>query len=523
MCASPPGSLQTLLSGPPCDASLDIPATPLPLQLPSYVRQSSTTQFQCRAMSKRPTPLFDTYEQFNALDFHSFAHEHPVVMEFLEAQPEAVDALESYRLVRLFLRQYNGFETTYRGYRTHIERMLLWAILVAKKPILELKLADAKDFIDFCQNPPSDWIGPVTKSRFIRVGGRATKKTDTLILNQEWKPFNWVVAKAARKQASENDLVLDEKQFKFNQASLNQLFNVGSSFYQFMCLEGIGETNPIKAIKQRNRFKNKSSEKDKEKPDPNQFLSQDVGDAHVLSPFQWEYVLEVAENKADEDPVVDTSDIEDPESPDGKQLVSSRKAKVKARYERTLFIVATIFSMYLRVSDIVGRENWTPTMGAFRLDPEGNWWMHVIGKGNKARKISVKLEFVETYLKRYRLSRNLPPYPVKGDKTSLLTTSGGRGGLSDRHIRGLVQEIFDLALEQMRSEGRVESELSQLRSASLHWLRHTSATFDAKVRPVKHLQIDMGHSNQSTTENVYYNAIDNERSHSSRGLSIKNR
>ena len=472
-------------------------------------------------MSKRPTPLFDTIEQFNTLDFQGFSREHPVVMEFLKAQPEAVGALESYRLVRLFLKQYNGFETTYRGYRTHIERLLLWAILVAKKPILELKLADAKDFIDFCQNPPSEWIGPVVKSRYIRVGGRVAKKTDTFVLNSEWRPFNWVVAKATRKQASENGQALNDKQFSFNQASLNQLFNVGSSFYQFMCLEGIGETNPIKAIKQRNRFKNKASEPETQKPD--QFLSQDVGDAHVLSPFQWEYVLEVAEEKANEDPAIDTSDIDEPESPEGKRLVSARKAKIKAYNERTLFIVATIFSMYLRVSDIVGRENWKPTMGAFRIDSEGNWWMHVIGKGNKARKISVKLEYVENYLKRYRLNRNLPPYPVAGDKKPLLITSSGRGGLSDRHIRGLVQEVFDLALEKMRSEGRVESEMSQLRSASLHWLRHTSATFDAKVRPVKHLQIDMGHANQSTTENVYYNAIDNERSHSSRGLSIKNR
>ena len=56
-------------------------------------------------MSKRPTPLFDTYEQFNDLDFHGFTRERPMVMEFLKAQPDAVGALDSYRLVRLFLKQ----------------------------------------------------------------------------------------------------------------------------------------------------------------------------------------------------------------------------------------------------------------------------------------------------------------------------------------------------------------------------------------------------------------------------------
>ena len=42
------------------------------------------------------------------------------------------------------------------------------------------------------------------------------------------------------------------------------------------------------------------------------------------------------------------------------------------RHERTLFILATLFAMYLRVSDLAGRKNWKPTMGDFRLDAEGN-------------------------------------------------------------------------------------------------------------------------------------------------------
>lgn len=446
-------------------------------------------------MSKRPTPLFDTYEQFNDLDFQGFTRERPAVLEFLRAQPEDVDALESYRLVRLFLKQYNGFATTYKGYRTHIERLLLWTILVAKKPILSLKRTDAQDFIAFCQNPPADWIGPVIKSRFIRIGGRKASKSDTYAVNPEWRPFNWVVSKALRTQASEENRLLDEKQFSFNQASLNQLFNVCSSFYELMFQEGLAEANPIKAVKQRNRYKNKGNDPEGGKDDSQKFLEQDSGEEKVLSKLQWDYVLDTAEEMASQDPY----------------------------HERTLFIVACLFSMYLRVSDIVGRVNWTPTMGAFRLDTEGNWWMHVIGKGNKARKISVKPEFVEVYLKRYRLSRNLSPYPVSRDKAPLLHKASGKGGLSDRHIRQIVQEVFDRSREKMLKEDRPESDIAALRSASLHWLRHTSATYDALIRPIKHLQVDLGHTNQSTTENIYYNSIDVERADSSRGLSIKNR
>ena len=59
------------------------------------------------------------------------------------------------------------------------------------------------------------------------------------------------------------------------------------------------------------------------------------------------------------------------------------------RRERTLFIVATLFSLYLRISDLVGRDNWKPTMGSFEYDGE-NWWFNVVGKGNKSAKISVR-------------------------------------------------------------------------------------------------------------------------------------
>ena len=90
-----------------------------------------------------------------------------------------------------------------------------------------------------------------------------------------------------------------------------------------------------------------------------------------------------------------------------------------ARHERTLFVVATLFAMYLRVSDLVGRDNWRPTMGEKRRDTMGNWWFHVVGKGNKAAKISVRDEYIQEYLVRYRRSLELSPLPSPQEKTPL--------------------------------------------------------------------------------------------------------
>lgn len=185
------------------------------------------------------------------------------------------------------------------------------------------------------------------------------------------------------------------------------------------------------------------------------------------------------------------------------------------RHERTLFILATLFAMYLRVSDLAGRKNWKPTMGDFRLDAEGNWWYHTVGKGNKAAKIAVRDVYVERYLKRYRRFLGLPELPAKDESTPLIKTLNGRAGLSDRQIRALLQAVFDKATDNMRNEGRALHELESLRCASAHWLRHTSATFDAPLRNPKDLQEDLRHSNLSTTQNTYYHSHDQERAHSS--------
>jgi integrase len=84
-----------------------------------------------------------------------------------------------------------------------------------------------------------------------------------------------------------------------------------------------------------------------------------------------------------------------------------------------------------------------------------------------------------------------------------------------------LQALFDRALQRMAAEGWSDDEVDQLRSVSLHWLRHTSATFDAPLRDMKDLQADLRHNSLSTTQNTYYNSLDEQRAHSVKGLKIK--
>ncbi|MFJ3483157.1 tyrosine-type recombinase/integrase [Pseudomonas sp. NPDC090202] len=427
-----------------------------------------------------PHPLFETYARFAELNFSSLNAELPAITDYLNAFPAERQAVEGYRAVRGFLKSYAGIESTFNSYRTHVERLLLWTLIKAATPLLDMRRTHAEQFLEFCLSPDPLWIGPVVKSRFNRIGARKKLATDTYVLNPDWRPFNQSVSKEERKRANEENRPPRHDFYKPAQGSIAQIFAVCGSFFQHAIDEGFCEHNPFKAVKQKSKYKQRT-----------------LGDqdTRILTSLQWDFVLETAELLAAED----------------------------ARYERTLFIVATIFAMYLRVSDLVGRENWTPTMGDMRKDGAGNWWYHVVGKGNKAGKISVRDDYVENYLKRWRLHQGLSPLPGFREATPLIATQRGRAGLSDRHIRVLLQEVFDRALERMQAENWADEDVSRLRAASLHWLRHTSATFDAPHRDMKDLQVDLRHNSLSTTQNVYYNSEDEKRAYSVKRLGMKER
>ncbi len=429
-------------------------------------------------MPTAPCPLFDTYGRFQELNFQQLSAELPIVRDYLASFPAELQALDGYQAVRGFLKSYAGNETTFNSYRTHVERLLLWALLVVHKPLLELRRRDAEAFMEFCLRPPKDWVGPMVKSRFVRIGGRKKLESDSYQVNEAWRPFSVTVPKRNRSLTETGLQDITNRPYKMAQGSVAQVFAVCGSFFQHAIDEGLTEVNPFRAVKQKSIYKQRNT--------------LDVA-GRSLTQLQWGYVIETAEAMADED--------ED--------------------HERTLFILATLFAMYLRVSDLVGRDNWEPTMGDFRKDTLGNWWFHVVGKGNKAAKISVRDDYIQIYLARYRRHLGLPALPSPHETQPLLSTLKGRAGLSDRHLRLLLQQVFDRALERMVSEGWSDDEVDHLRSASLHWLRHTSATFDAPRRDMKDLQADLRHNSLSTTQNTYYNSLDEQRAHSVKNLRIK--
>ena len=279
--------------------------------------------------------------------------------------------------------------------------------------------------------------------------------------NPEWRPY-----------------VSTSEEYAASQSAIQSLFSVLSSFFNFLIQENYITANPIAQLRQKSKFLRKNQ--------------QSKGQIRRLSPLQWDYVMEAAETLARKEPLV---------------------------HERTLFIMNALYAMYLRISELVETSRWQPQMGHFHSDQEANWWFVTVGKGNKEREISVSNAMLEA-LKRYRLSRDLPPLPGPGESTPLIHKTRGKGGItSTRQIRGIVQKCFDLATARIRTEG-FSDEADRLANATVHWLRHTGISEDVKHRPREHVRDDAGHGSSAITDR-YIDVERTERHASARNKLIR--
>ena len=175
-------------------------------------------------------------------------------------------------------------------------------------------------------------------------------------------------------------------------------------------------------------------------------------------------------------------------------------ANKEADHERTLFVIAMLKTLYLRVSELSDRSNWEPVWKHFWQDSDGNSWLKVLGKGNKLRDVSVP-NSLWPYIKRYQDYRQSQSVSF-GLNAALVAKNRGVGGMTARQLRRIVQYAFDVAHDKMRAEGFVE-EAQALREATTHWLRHTGASEDIATCPLKYLADDLGHASMGTTDQVY--------------------
>jgi site-specific recombinase XerD len=400
------------------------------------------------------TPLYPTYVELCEMSLD----EYPTIHQFINTNNEE-HWLEHWNWGKSFL-EYTGRNKsvhTYDRFRNEIERFLLWSFIEKQKPIDQLRKTDILEYADFCWQPPVIWIGLNNHERFRIENG-------SFVANDLWRPYKIQVPK------SQINKDIDRKKYRPSQQTLTSSFTAIIVFYNYLMGEELCYGNPAQVAKK----------------DCKHFISDtQVKEVKRLTSIQWEYMLDTAIEMANE----------------------------SALHERNLFIIATLKTLFLRISELSERPAWSPTMGHFWQDDDENWWLKVFGKGRKLRDTTVPVDFLP-FLERYRLSRGLTYLPSSGENTVLVEKIRGQGGMSSRHLRRLVQEIFDKSYLKMKQE-RGEKKALKLKEASTHWLRHTGASMEIeRGRGLKDLSEDLGHASMATTDTIYVQTENKKRAES---------
>lgn len=408
----------------------------------------------------KPFPIFPVYKELKHIEFNDYPQLAMVYHELKDWQQQHIIWAKEF----LLYTGRNKSQHTYTRFRNEIERFLLWSFLIHDKRIDAFKKTDILDYADFCWHPPVTWIGTNNVDRF--------KFHDGYYQSQEnWRPFKM---QAPKSQALKK---MDKRKYRPSQQTLTSSFTAVISFYNYLMSEELCMGNPAQIAKK----------------DCKHFITEtQLKEPKRLTEAQWSFVLDSAVQMANDNPL----------------------------YERNLFIVAALKVLFLRISELAERPNWSPEMGHFWQDSDGNWWLRAFGKGRKIRDITVPSDFLP-FLKRYRASRQLTPLPDSNEHTVMIEKIRGQGGMGSRHLRRLVQQTFDHAHQKMVSaEG--EEVARKLKEATTHWLRHTGASMEIeRGRALKDLSEDLGHASMATTDTIYVQTENKKRAESGKTRTVR--
>jgi site-specific recombinase XerD len=189
--------------------------------------------------------------------------------------------------------------------------------------------------------------------------------------------------------------------------------------------------------------------------------------------------------------------------------VATRLADTPAalkRRARDRFLLVAFAHTGARLNEIVGAA-----MGSIYTEGNDRWWLDVVGKGNKPRRLPVPSDMLDAF-RAYREAFGLPPHASRTDRTPLVLSSRSRNlaRITDEAAAEAIKAIFADAATVAATRGDADT-AATLRQASAHWLRHSMLTNHANNGvQLKTLQDTAGHANIATTA-AYLHKTDNER------------
>ena len=173
--------------------------------------------------------------------------------------------------------------------------------------------------------------------------------------------------------------------------------------------------------------------------------------------------------------------------------------------QRLRFLLDFAYSTGLRAHELVGA-----TLGSIESDPQGDHWLHVVGKGSKRGKVALP-PLARSALDRYLFQRGMQTTPALWNpKASLLgNLEDTASPITGTRLWMVMRRFFLKAAEVVETQSPAVAE--KLRRASPHWMRHTHATHAlAHGAELTTVRDNLRHASISTTS-VYLHGDDAKR------------
>lgn len=373
-------------------------------------------------MESNPRPCFETLQEFSLLDPDTLDSELSVILRFLNRCPTSSLPTKSYLLVKQFLIKH-AEPTRYSNYRSCIERLLLWSILEAKKPITDLNEGDIQEFMSFCTSPPESWVADKSCRRFT-----PGKLKQVIGFNPAWRPFS----------LDQPSIGEDGTRTVYiaGRSALAMQMSVVAAFFLHLHYSALIAINPAQRL-------------------------------HAAGFYAISLPVHTGANVfTDEEFTV-------------LMLTLCDMADREIKHERTLLMIASVYYLRMQPSE-VDSLGGDLTISALRLMRDGTYdLVEEKFPGNHAWKIHS--EFVDHYVNRYRKKFGRQSIPLERDHTLLLGKIRGKDSISSAHARLLFRTVCQVVIERLTESGCVVSPDSGFRKASLLWLRETSMHHSART------------------------------------------
>lgn len=170
--------------------------------------------------------------------------------------------------------------------------------------------------------------------------------------------------------------------------------------------------------------------------------------------------------------------------------------RMQQNKERTLWIFKLLYFTACRRAEISDAK-----MCDFFCKND-KWWFKVVGKGNKYGEIPVSSDLLLALIE-YRKFLGLPDYPSEYEQVPLISVGYSM-------LYRIVKDICVKVADELGSSNLTDANI--LRSVSVHWLRHTSATHqvDAGI-DIRVVKENLRHAKLETT--MLYQHIEKDKRH----------